>query len=207
MGNAYTIELPRKVRTDPTFYVGRLRPYYPYEPVSRCEEHLRGREPRPPSSGPVSTSQSGRLAERPIHAAQRRLDELQPARHEENESNVRSQVARLQTRQDLLNVCALRNCNIYLQGHAAQITESVYKPCRRVTDRSHGSDPEHRAYPTLELDQVFPSLTNSLEDSGGGQRFLAERILNHSDVKGVRKSYLVRWRGYPPAWDSWDPRA
>uniref|UniRef100_A0AAV1TPM3 Uncharacterized protein n=1 Tax=Peronospora matthiolae TaxID=2874970 RepID=A0AAV1TPM3_9STRA len=40
------------MRTHPTFYVGRLRPYYQYEPVSRCEEHLRGREPRPPSSVP-----------------------------------------------------------------------------------------------------------------------------------------------------------
>uniref|UniRef100_A0AAV1UF31 Tf2-1-like SH3-like domain-containing protein n=1 Tax=Peronospora matthiolae TaxID=2874970 RepID=A0AAV1UF31_9STRA len=59
MGNAYTIELARKMRTHPTFYVGLLRPYYQYEPVSRCEEHLHGREPRPPSSGPVSTSQSG----------------------------------------------------------------------------------------------------------------------------------------------------
>uniref|UniRef100_A0AAV1T5L4 Tf2-1-like SH3-like domain-containing protein n=1 Tax=Peronospora matthiolae TaxID=2874970 RepID=A0AAV1T5L4_9STRA len=28
MGNAYTIELPRKMRTHPTFYVGCLRPYH-----------------------------------------------------------------------------------------------------------------------------------------------------------------------------------
>uniref|UniRef100_A0AAV1U695 Tf2-1-like SH3-like domain-containing protein n=2 Tax=Peronospora matthiolae TaxID=2874970 RepID=A0AAV1U695_9STRA len=80
MGNAYTIELPCRMRTHPTFYIGRLRPYYQYEPVSRCEEHLRGREPRPPSSGPVTTSQSGRLAKRPVHAVQRCLDELQTAR-------------------------------------------------------------------------------------------------------------------------------
>uniref|UniRef100_A0AAV1TGR8 Chromo domain-containing protein n=1 Tax=Peronospora matthiolae TaxID=2874970 RepID=A0AAV1TGR8_9STRA len=44
-------------------------------------------------------------------------------------------------------------------------------------------------------------------DSGGGQSFLEECILNHRDVNGVRTSYLVRWRGYPPAWDSWKPRA
>ena len=30
IGNAYTIELPRKMRTHPTFYVGRLRPYHQY---------------------------------------------------------------------------------------------------------------------------------------------------------------------------------
>ena len=30
LGTAYTIELPRNLRTHPTFYVGRLRPYYQY---------------------------------------------------------------------------------------------------------------------------------------------------------------------------------
>ena len=29
-GNAYTIELPRRMRTHPTFYVGRLCPYQQY---------------------------------------------------------------------------------------------------------------------------------------------------------------------------------
>ena len=42
-------------------------------------------------------------------------------------------------------------------------------------------------------------------DSHGGQRFLVERIRNH--VKGRRTSYLVRWRGYPPLHDGWEPRA
>ena len=30
-GNAYTIELPHRMRTHPTFYVGRLRPYHHHE--------------------------------------------------------------------------------------------------------------------------------------------------------------------------------
>uniref|UniRef100_A0AAV1UGC2 Tf2-1-like SH3-like domain-containing protein n=1 Tax=Peronospora matthiolae TaxID=2874970 RepID=A0AAV1UGC2_9STRA len=85
MGNAYTIELPRKLRTHLAFYFRRLRPYYQYEPVSRGEERIRGREPRPPSSGPVPKSQSGLLAKRPAHAVERCLDEPQPARHEEND--------------------------------------------------------------------------------------------------------------------------
>uniref|UniRef100_A0AAV1TIZ6 Tf2-1-like SH3-like domain-containing protein n=1 Tax=Peronospora matthiolae TaxID=2874970 RepID=A0AAV1TIZ6_9STRA len=59
MGNTYTIELSHKMRTHPTFYVSPLCPYYQKEPVSRCKEHLHGREPRLPSSDPVSTSQSG----------------------------------------------------------------------------------------------------------------------------------------------------
>uniref|UniRef100_A0AAV1T3J3 Chromo domain-containing protein n=1 Tax=Peronospora matthiolae TaxID=2874970 RepID=A0AAV1T3J3_9STRA len=44
-------------------------------------------------------------------------------------------------------------------------------------------------------------------DSGGDKSFLVERILNHRNVNDVRTSYLVRLRGYLPAWDSWEPRA
>uniref|UniRef100_A0AAV1TTA0 Chromo domain-containing protein n=1 Tax=Peronospora matthiolae TaxID=2874970 RepID=A0AAV1TTA0_9STRA len=206
MGNAYTIELPRKMRTHPTFYVGRLRPYYQYEPVSRCGEHLRGREPRPPSSGPVSTSQSKRLAKRPVHAVKRCLDELQPDHHEENESNVRSQVARTRKRHDRPNDRALRNCNYPLQGHAARKAKSVREPSQRVTVPLHGSALEHQVDPTLEPYQAFPPPPQPLVDSSCDQRFLFKRNLNHCDMNGVRTSCLVRWRGYPPTWDSWEPR-
>uniref|UniRef100_A0AAV1TLD8 Chromo domain-containing protein n=1 Tax=Peronospora matthiolae TaxID=2874970 RepID=A0AAV1TLD8_9STRA len=70
-----------------------------------------------------------------------------------------------------------------------------------------GSALEHQADPTLEPAQLFPPPPHPLVDSGGGQRFLVERILNYRDVNGVRTSYLVHWRGYPPARDSWEPRA
>ena len=36
-GNAYTIELPRRMHTHPTFYVGRLRPYHHHEVTSSGE--------------------------------------------------------------------------------------------------------------------------------------------------------------------------
>jgi hypothetical protein len=38
MGSAYTLELPRRMRTHPTFYVGRLRPYHRHEPSSVLSE-------------------------------------------------------------------------------------------------------------------------------------------------------------------------
>ena len=39
-GNAYTIELPRRMRTPSTFYVERLRPYCQYEASSGDEDSL-----------------------------------------------------------------------------------------------------------------------------------------------------------------------
>uniref|UniRef100_A0AAV1UQU3 Chromo domain-containing protein n=1 Tax=Peronospora matthiolae TaxID=2874970 RepID=A0AAV1UQU3_9STRA len=195
------------MRTHPTFYVGHLRPYYQYELVSRCEEHLRGREPRPFSSGPGSTSQSGRLAKRPVHAAQQCLDGLQPAH---NEETIRTFVLKLRKRKSgtiVRTIRALRNCNYPLGDHGAHDAESVHDPGHPATVPLHGSASEHQADPTLELDQVFPPPPHPLVDSGGGQRFLVERILNHCDLNGIRTTYLVRWRGYPPAWDSWEPRS
>uniref|UniRef100_A0AAV1UJE0 Chromo domain-containing protein n=1 Tax=Peronospora matthiolae TaxID=2874970 RepID=A0AAV1UJE0_9STRA len=191
------------MRMHPKFYVGRLPPNYQYEPVSRGEQHLRGREPRPSSSGPVSTSQSGRLSKRPAQAVERCPDELQSARRKENESNLRSQVVRAKTRHDRPNDRAPMNCNYPLQDHGASNAESVHEPGHRVTVPLYGSAPEHQKDSTLEPDQVVPPPPHPLVDSAGDQRFLVRRILNHRDVNGVRTSYLVRWRGYPPAWDRW----
>uniref|UniRef100_A0AAV1U846 Chromo domain-containing protein n=1 Tax=Peronospora matthiolae TaxID=2874970 RepID=A0AAV1U846_9STRA len=172
MGNAYTIEMPRKMRTHPTNYVGRLRTYYQYEPDSRCEEHLRGREPRPPTSGPISTSQSGRPAKRPADAAERSP--------EDDRSNDR----------------ALWNCNYPLQDPQAYNSYSVHEPGHLATVPLHSSAPEHQDDLALEPDQVIPPPPHPLVDSGGVQRFLVERILNHRDVSGFRTNYLVRWHCY-----------
>uniref|UniRef100_A0AAV1T814 Chromo domain-containing protein n=1 Tax=Peronospora matthiolae TaxID=2874970 RepID=A0AAV1T814_9STRA len=186
MGNAYTIELPRKMRTHPPFYVGRLRPYYQHEPVLICEEHLRGREPRPPSSSPVSTSQSVRLAKRPAQAVKLCLDELQPAHHEENESNVRSQVEK-------------RKCGTIVRKIVRYgIAIILYKNMEFITPSTVMSQV------ILQLFRYTVQLLN-IKMIRPSSRM--KRILNHHDVNGVRTSYVVRWRGYPPVRDSWEPRA
>ena len=43
-GNAYTFELPRRMRAHPTFYIGRLRPYHPYEASCENEYNQRAQE-------------------------------------------------------------------------------------------------------------------------------------------------------------------
>ena len=46
-GNAYTFELPSRMRTHPTSYVGRFRPYHQYEASSDSELHRNGRRLQP----------------------------------------------------------------------------------------------------------------------------------------------------------------
>ena len=57
-GSSYTLELPPRMRTHPTFYVGRLRPYYQYESVrgelSR-DDQARSTDPEDPSSAETNS--------------------------------------------------------------------------------------------------------------------------------------------------------
>uniref|UniRef100_A0AAV1V049 Chromo domain-containing protein n=1 Tax=Peronospora matthiolae TaxID=2874970 RepID=A0AAV1V049_9STRA len=101
----------------------------------------------------------------------------------------------------------VREYSYLSQNPQARNAESVREPGHLATVPTHGSALVHQADPILEPDQVFPPPPHPVVDSSGGQRFLVERILNHRDVNGVRTSYLVLWRGYPPACDSWNPRA
>ena len=193
-GNAYTIELPRRMRTHPTFYVGRLRPYCQYAVSSAGECNRPAQESLRDSCGhePDSQVESG---------VTRSRDELTTARHEGNDVPARSPTESVRT--------PIGHPTDQCEGVAPSVpTSDVHLARDRGGHLSRGG----RGHvvrppipgPTSESDQVFPPPPQPLVDSHGGQRFHVERILNHRDVKGQRTSYLVRWREYPPSHDSWE---
>ena len=89
-GNAYTIELPRKMRTHPTFYVGRLRPYHQFAVSSADEsdhpfqESLKDSCGREPGSHVEPADSHGGSEDPRTH------DELTTARHEERNNCART---------------------------------------------------------------------------------------------------------------------
>ena len=58
VGNAYTLELPPRMRTHPKCYVGRLRPYHHFEASSDEEEAPTAQESQGDSCDPESELQS-----------------------------------------------------------------------------------------------------------------------------------------------------
>ena len=89
-GNAYTIELPRKMRTHPTFYVGRPGPNHQHEVSSSgaCNRHAQ--EPPRDSFGPETPSQS-------VSGERHSGDKSQPLRRESLDASARSPVGRKRT--------------------------------------------------------------------------------------------------------------
>uniref|UniRef100_A0AAV1T3U5 Integrase catalytic domain-containing protein n=1 Tax=Peronospora matthiolae TaxID=2874970 RepID=A0AAV1T3U5_9STRA len=195
LGNAYTIELPRKMRTHPTFYVGRLKPHHQYAASSDeerpCSQASR-REPCAPDGG----HQQGSEEQLSHPETDQQSHELPLARHEEMSEISRSQAEQRQTQLD-----ASRQCPPFGDACPAHVQD------RRVTLalRDQRSSREH-TLPHDRVESVFPPPPPPFKDSRGGQRYLVEQLLNHRDVNGRRTSYLVRWRGYPPSWDTWEPR-
>uniref|UniRef100_A0AAV1T1M5 Uncharacterized protein n=1 Tax=Peronospora matthiolae TaxID=2874970 RepID=A0AAV1T1M5_9STRA len=196
LGNAYTIELPRKMGTYPTFYIGRLKPYHQYAASSDeerpCAQASR-REPFAPDDG----YQQGTEEQLSHPETDQHPHELPLARHEEMSKLSRSQAEQKQTQLD-----ASRQCPPFGDACPAHVRDR----CVTLALRDHRSSREHTD-PHDRVESVFPPPPPPLEDSRGGQRYLVEQLLNHRDVNGRRTSYLVRWRGYPQSWDSWEPRS
>ena len=202
-GNAHTIELPRKMRTHPTFYVGRIRPYYQYGDSS--DKYISCAQASPTDScAHDAGSQPASEVRISPREAERYPDELPLDRREENAESARSQAEQTQ---NLIDLSPVPRRDVSLCRPDPNVCSSRARYPRATHTLRSRAGSQHQIEPANPSENVFPPPPHPLIDARGGQRFLVERLLNHRDVKGRRKSYLVRWRGYPPSVDSWKPRS
>ncbi|KAJ9532015.1 hypothetical protein QJQ45_003724 [Haematococcus lacustris] len=143
-------------------------------------------------------------AKQAIHAARHR----QKAYYDMNHTDVKFQVGD----QVLLSTKHLRFKNpgspkllpLYIgpMPITAKINEVAYRV--KLPDGFKIHDVFHVSKLKLHRDGPGMILPPPPLDLGDGQWFLVERILKHRTVKG-RVEYLVRWAGYGPEHDLWEP--
>ncbi len=161
-GEAYTLDLPSAMRTHPTFYVGRLRPY---------DGRSAGDGLQPAAIRPAGAcSRAGAR----LTGTRGPLDHRQPAQRQS--ASLHDQKA----------------------DHALPEgdSESSAPASSRTRSRVDSREP------------IFPPPPPPLRDANGETRWIVEELLDHrgQERKGQKRTYRVRWRGYPPSHDTWEPR-
>lgn len=206
-GQAYTIDLPTRLRTHPTFYVGRLKPYrsqtsmsseYPEDtspsgnprrtPISRRAHRDAGAPP--PSLPDASGDPSCADAQRAIHAE----------RHQERVCTEATRSSRCSRRAGL---------PARARGDLDQTQDRLPPEQRQPMTQPTTQSPPLGATASSEEKDIYPPPPPPLTDADGQRHWLVDRIVDHRDQtlgRHRQRTYRVHWRGYPASRDTWEPR-
>ncbi|GMF28606.1 unnamed protein product [Phytophthora fragariaefolia] len=203
-GLAYTLNLPKKVRTHPVFYVGLLKPYL--DPARLVAGGPTGQSPDSGRAEPLAgepADQSDRGAQ-PAFAASPHCDGQSPANtapsaqelppgHQDHgcDPKVREELGPSPT------------AGAAIQYHRSSDIRAGQR-LGRATTVDPGSARASPPRPTSGEDSVAARQPPpALLDKQGNRQFHVERILAKRRCRG-HNQYLVKWRGYPHSENAWE---
>ncbi|GMF28811.1 unnamed protein product [Phytophthora lilii] len=224
IGDAYSLDIPKVMRLHPTFYVGRLKPYYPAtiptdvhpqqvlarSPSAQHDDAdagmARGLSPREMAPQrevrrrPASPNSAGDSSspDAPIPTERRASQPRMPADHQSPQA---------------VEPPARRRSPGRPPAASCDTGQSSNAPLRRST-RLHENKSSHEV--RYRRDSPPP-----LVDAAGNERWIVESLVDHDlrrdreggphDARGrARRSeiyYRVRWLGHSPTEDTWEPRS
>lgn len=200
-GLAYTLDLPSVMRTHPTFYVGRLKPYRPH---SRSEDASTS-SPSSESARVYLPNPTGRNpnAAVPRHGA---ADSLESASRGPADSRTVDGRPPLEGRPPRGGYDADDARHRLSSGEHSEARSPLPHtwPGGQSTVPAVGPSPG-----THESPEIYPPPPAPVRDAQGQQYWHVDALIDHRDRtsgRATQRRYRVRWRGYPPEYDTWEPR-